>query len=232
MDCKLQKNAFHEYFLIIPQEVKCPSRTQEVQNPVAVDPGVRKFLTTYAPSSEEAFMMGNRWSTTIMNILVTLDHLYSERAKGIWRSAEKKKKDKEIMRLRKRVFYLKKELKDQCAHFLASRYDAILIPKLEVTRLCSKGDRRLKTKVVRSMLQAGHGDFFNRLKEKCEEKGKVFLHVREEYTSQTCPNCGMLHKCGEVYHCRECGFRHDRDLVGALNIFLKAVRRENPYQCS
>lgn len=228
MDCKIQKTKFGEYFLILPVEKTLKPEKKECLNPVAIDPGVRKYLTTYAPNSQESFMMGNRWSTRVTSLLIQLDKMYSERAKKETEESKKKKHAERIKRIRKKVFYLKKEMKDQCAHFLASRYDLVMMPKLETAKMCIKKDRKLKTKTVRSMLQTGHGEFFNKLKEKCLEQGSTFMEVKEHYTSQTCPCCGQLNKCNEVYHCKKCGFKHDRDLVGSLNIFLKAVRKINP----
>jgi transposase len=209
MDCKIQRNSYGEYFLIIPYKVNKKPVKSTFTNPVSVDPGVRKFLTTFAPNTKESFMMGNRWSTEMMKHLLILD-----------RETDKDK----VKRLRKRVYNLKKEMRNQCASFLSKRYDLILIPRLDVSKLVIKANRRLRTKTVRQMLCAGHCEFFDFLKEKCWEHGSKFLHVREEYTSQTCPNCGCLNKCNELYKCKKCDYTFDRDLTGALNIMLKAVR--------
>ena len=114
-------------------------------------------------------------------------------------------------------------MKHQSASFIAKRYDLVLMPKLDTKNLSMKS-HRLKTKTVRAMLNAGHSKFLESLKDKCWEYGTKFLLVREEYTSQTCPCCGWLNKCNEVYKCQNCNFHHDRDIVGALNIMLKAVR--------
>lgn len=209
MDCRVQKSAYGEYFLVIPYVVKPKAQKKEFSNPVSIDPGVRKFVTTYSPVSEESYMIGNRWTSTVMQVLLRLD---------------KEKDHKKQRRLRKRVFYLKKEMHDQTASFIAKRYDLVLMAKLETGRLGRKQSRRLRTKTVREMMNAGHGRFFERLKDKCWEHGSKFMQVREEYTSQTCPCCGRLNRCNEVYKCKGCGFEQDRDMVGALNILLKAVR--------
>lgn len=227
MDCKLQKTAYGEFFLIVPYTCTAKPLVKECSNPVAGDPGVRKFLTTYAPNSREAMIMGNRWSTRIMSLLVRADHLYSELVSCKDPKKRERMKD-EIIRIRKQAFYLKKELKYQCANYLVKHYDMVMMPKLDSTTLVLKKDRKLKTKTVRQLQNAGHSEFFDILKDKCWEHGIVFLHCREEYTSQTCPTCGHLNKCNEVYHCNECGFVHDRDIVGALNIMLKGVRTERP----
>lgn len=48
--------------------------------------------------------------------------------------------------------------------------------------------------------------------------------ISEEYTSQTCPQCGNRYKpSSRRYKCPECGFMYDRDGVGAINIYLKKV---------
>lgn len=228
MDCKIQKSAFGEYFLIVPY-VCTPQKStcNEVYNPVAVDPGVRKFLTTYAPNSKESLLLGNRWSTRLMEILLQMDTLTSKIAK-CRNKHDKQRMKKRLVQKRKQVFYLKKELKYQCASYLAKRYDLVMMPKLDSKHLVMKGERRLKAKTVRSLLNAGHSEFFNILKDKCWEHGTYFLHCREEYTSKTCPDCGSLNTCQEVYICKQCGFKHDRDVVGALNILLKGVRNKDP----
>ena len=224
MDCKIQKNKYGEYFLIIPyvcERLKPPSK--EIFNPVACDTGVRKFITTYAPNNKESFMIGNRFSTTLMNELVQLDSMISK-----YNKEKNKELKKQIIKKRKKIDNLKSELHFQVSNFLSKRYDMVMIPKLESNSLCLKATRRLKTKTVRALLNAGHCRFFDTLKDKCWQNGCKFLHVREEYTSQTCPCCGSLNKCQEVYHCKHCDFKHDRDIVGALNIMLKSVREYNP----
>ena len=173
MDCKIQKTAYGEYFLIIPYIIKSKEfKKTTYENPVSIDPGVRKFLTTYAPNSQESFLIGNRFTTTIMKVLLELD---------------KETNSKKKLRLRKRVFYLKKELHHQTANFIAKKYDLVLMPKLDTGKLSQKQTRRLRTKTVRAMLNAGHSTFFKCIKEKCWEHGSKFLHVKEDYTSQTCP---------------------------------------------
>lgn len=215
MDCKIQKDRFGDYYLLIPYTcIAKPLKSKIFTNPVSIDPGVRKFLTTFAPNKQESLIMGNRWSTKIMSLLTTLDKMYSE-----------KNKDKQkIKRIRKKIYNLKIELRYKCANFISKEYDLVLMPKLDTGKLSIKATRRLKTKTVRAMLQAGHSKFFDTLKDKCWENGSHFLHVKEDYTSQTCPCCGTLNKCNEFFKCKNCSFSHDRDIIGSLNIMLKAIR--------
>jgi len=223
MDCKIQRSKFGEYFLIIPYVCKPKPLVTKPKNPVSVDTGIRKYATTYAPNARESFMIGNRWATRIMDILFLIDKLQSVVSKE--KDSNKRKVIKrKIISLRKKIHYLKSEMMFKIADFLVKRYDLIMIPKLDTKRLVIKAERRLTTKTARSLLAAGHSRFFGILKDKCWEHGIIFLHCREEYTSQTCPCCGHLNKCNELYKCKDCGFVHDRDIVGALNIMLKGVR--------
>jgi putative transposase len=224
-DCKIQKSKFNEYFLIIPYEVKSKLVPKIFKNPISIDPGVRKNFTTYAPNERTSYILGDRWTSNLMEALLPLDKLYSQRSKKNYKNIKEKSLLKErILKLRKRVYYLKKDFKDRTANFLSKNYDLILMPKLKTQDMCIKAERRLKTKTVRAMLSIGHSKIFDAVKHKCWERGKKFLDVEESYTSQTCPNCGQRHKTSlEVYRCNDCGFTYDRDVIGALNILLKAL---------
>ena len=228
MDCKIQKTAYGEYFLIIPYTVTIKHNNKKTfDNPVSIDPGVRKLLTTYAPNSRESFFIGNRWSSKIMKFLLILDKsdFKSKNEKILANNNFKKKFVKTCKkRLRKKVANLKTEMRNQCANFISKRYDVVMMPKLETGKLSIKSSRRLKTNTVRAMLNAGHSKLFESIRSKCLENGSKFLHVREEFTSKTCPSCGHLNSCDEIYNCQKCAFKHDRDITGALNIMLKAIR--------
>ncbi|MEQ9484891.1 MAG: zinc ribbon domain-containing protein [Coleofasciculus sp. F4-SAH-05] len=59
-------------------------------------------------------------------------------------------------------------------------------------------------------------------------KGRQFKHLRyQEYTSKTCSKCGHVHtKLGgnKRFVCPSCGHTIGRDINGAFNILLKALR--------
>ena len=224
-DPKIQKDRFGDYYLLLSITVPTKPLPKTVSNPVSCDPGVRKFLATYSPQGE-AKLYGNRWATTIMELALQVDRMVGEACKLRGRALWKHKKH--IKRIRKRIHNLKEEMRSKVAHEVVNSGDAVLLPKLSVKDLVVKATRRLTTKTARSLLAAGHGMFFERVQHKCLERGVWFLEVTEHYTSQTCPQCGTLTKCNEVYKCRECGFTHDRDLVGSLNILLRALRRSAP----
>lgn len=79
--------------------------------------------------------------------------------------------------------------------------------------------------------QWAHRKFADYVEYKAEEAGMVVEHVSEEYTSQTCPNCGNRYKPSDRnYSCVVCGFEAHRDAVGAYNIHKKYVSEETDCQ--
>jgi transposase len=219
-DCKLQRDAFGDYYLIVTHTTSRPKTLDTIAKVTSVDPGVRKFATTY--DNDNVVIYGNRWGTQITKLSLHADNLYSRRAK-----ANGKKKwvlQQRINRIRKQIYNYKKEMRHQVANSIVNSSDLVLMPKLETKDMVIKCKRRLKTKTVKQLLAACHGMFFDHLRFKCRERGKRFLRVSEHYTSKTCPSCGLLKKCDEVFKCTSCNFSHDRDAVGALNILLRAVR--------
>lgn len=66
------------------------------------------------------------------------------------------------------------------------------------------------------------GKFRELLTYKAQLLGMEVVLQDERNTSKTCPKCGAKHKPqGRLYKCRSCGFKFDRDGVGAINIRSK-----------
>lgn len=65
------------------------------------------------------------------------------------------------------------------------------------------------------------------LKQKAQENRVDLVAVAPAYTSQTCPLCEMVsrgNRKAEKFCCINCGYSHDADTVGAVNILIKAMR--------
>jgi len=63
------------------------------------------------------------------------------------------------------------------------------------------------------------------IKTLCEREGIPFKLLPAQYTSITCPKCGFKddeNRNGERFACQRCGYQADADIVGAMNIALKA----------
>lgn len=90
-----------------------------------------------------------------------------------------------------------------------------------------------KTKMAKSVLDAGWGILKTTLEYKCNHAGVVFEEVNEAYTTQVCSCCGCLSpnspkgRAGlriREWTC-ECGSTHDRDINAARNILAAGHRR-------
>lgn len=86
----------------------------------------------------------------------------------------------------------------------------------------------VKTKMAKSVLDAGWGQLKTMLEYKCDHAGIVFKEVNEAYTTQTCSSCGALPDSRpkgiaglgiREWTCSACGVTHcDRDVNAAKNI--------------
>lgn len=91
-----------------------------------------------------------------------------------------------------------------------------------------------KTKMAKSVLDAGWATLKTMLEYKCDHAGVVFEEVNEAYTTQTCSSCGVISanspkgRAGlriREWMCCECGVTHDRDINAATNILALGHQR-------
>ncbi|WP_026220820.1 RNA-guided endonuclease InsQ/TnpB family protein [Thiofilum flexile] len=91
-----------------------------------------------------------------------------------------------------------------------------------------------KTKMAKSVLDAGWFMLKTQLKYKASARSGVFLEVNEQYTTQTCSCCGCISpnspkgRAGlgiREWSCSECGVLHDRDINAAKNILALGYER-------
>ena len=210
------------WFACIPvaEEVKLPV----IDKVIALDPGVRTFLTGYDGNSFQEF--GKADIGRIQRLCSHLDKLMGRIA------SSKNRKQKRCMlgaanRLRIRIRNLVDECHKQIANYLTNNYKVILLPTFETSQMVVKSKRKLHTKTARQMLTWGHYRFERHLKQVALKRGVVVIDVNESYTSKTCTKCGHNHdKLGgsKTFKCPNCGHEHDRDWGGARNIMIRALR--------
>lgn len=187
---------------------------------VALDPGVRTFLTFF--SEGEAGKLGHGDMGHIVRLCYRLDDLLSRMAKAPARrrAAYRKAAD----RMRWRIRDLIDELHHKCARFLVDNYDVILLPTFEVLQMVRRTSRKIRRKTVRSMLTLSHFRFKQFLKAKAFEAGKTVVDVCEAYTSKTCSWSGEIVPIGGAKTIRGSdGVSMDRDYNGARGIYLRAL---------
>ena len=200
-----------------------PRRVAETQGRVvALDPGIRSFLTFY--SENDCGKIGEGDFGRIQRLCVHLDGLIGRAKKAT--GYRKVRLKRACRRLRWRVRDLIDELHKQVARWLVDTYDVILLPTFETREMVMRGKRCLRRQSVRSMLTFAHYRFKQFLKHKAFEAGKLVLDVNEAYTSKTVSWTGeVVRNLGgaKVIRSGRDGQAMDRDLNGARGIFLRAL---------
>ena len=210
------------YFLCVPYVAKKKPR-EPMGRIVALDPGVRDFMTFF---SEDSFgWLGQHCINRIQRLCQHCDNLYARaiREKRPLRRALRKASIKILVKIRNLIDDLHKKI----AHFLVNNFDVILLPTFEAKQMTKRGGRKLRKKSVRQMLTLSHYRFKVFLKQKALQYGVQVIDVCEAYTSKTVSWTGELvaNLGGSKVIQSSKGHRMDRDLNGARGIFIKNVVR-------
>lgn len=226
----LLQNRGKSYYLIFPYEVKVYAKESETYDGhiVGLDPGVRKFMTSYGTDGRIGFFGSKNpvkklcrmeWYKTLLRSKIQAKRDSVLRSTGKDRRTLKNK----FKRIQVRVENIRKDFHHKVANWLTNNYQCVVIGKLP-KGIISK-DRSLPKSVKRAYNSLGHYKFRSCLKDKCQTRGVVYQEINESYTSKTCTCCGILNDVGssETYKCGCQETSWDRDVNGARNILLKAI---------
>lgn len=218
-DCRLVRHLGVTY-LSVPHEV-LRQQTENQGRVVALDPGVRSFMTFFSESSFG--WLGQHDIGRIQRLCYYLDDLISRASKT---NAKKRyRMRKATDRIRFKIKNLVDELHHQIARFLVDNFDIILLPTFETSQMTVRKGRKIRSKTVRQMLTLSHYRFKQFLKHKAFETGKLVLDVNEAYTSKTVSWTGEIIKNlgGRKKIKSSSGQVMDRDLNGGRGIFLRSL---------
>ena len=226
-DCRLALDRLGHFYLCVPTTKAAPPAaedpTTDLSRVVALDPGVRTFQTGYCPANGVAFKVADKEGARLFRLMLCLDRLISRTA---LRRGNVSRMRKAQERLRQRIRHLVGEVHWKTIKYLLDRFDIIVIPPFETSRMSARATRILTSKTVRSMTTWAHYTFRTRLQHVATHRGKAVHVLGEEYTTKTCGCCGWLHpKVGgaKVFSCGQCHARMDRDGQAARNILLKSL---------
>ncbi len=208
-----------------PVEVEVEEKPKN-QKVIALDPGLRTFLTGFDGNAFTEFASGD--FAKIARLCKHLDRLQSkhDKAKGGKFNRWRYKIKKAMERVRTRIKNLRSEVHKQVASHLARNYDVIYLPTFETSQMVVKSKRKIRSKSARAMMTWAFHQFSQTLQHLCNRYGSRLVRVTEEYTSKTCTSCGHIHhKLGgnKTFKCPQCGYQIKRDFNGALGILLKAL---------
>lgn len=206
------------WFVIVPYRVAV-AKADNQGRAVALDPGVRTFLTGFA--EDAAFKIGQGDFARIARLGKHMDDLVSRIAKA--KGQQKSRLKKALGRMKWKVWDLVDELHFKSINFLLTNYDTILLPTFETSEMVARSNRKIRSKTVRSMSSFAFFKFGQRLEAKAKALGKQVVRVCEAYTSKTASWTGEIRQIGAAKTIVSNGVRVDRDINGARGIFLRAL---------
>jgi putative transposase len=212
------------WFICYPQNYEIKPNSKN--NAIALDPGVRTFITGF--DGNNILQFGQKDFSRIAILCRRLDKIQSQISLATGRKFKRKRWQlrKLARQLRVKITNLVKEIHHQTASWLTTTYKHIFLPTFETAKMVNKKKRKLHSKTARAMLSWSHYRFKQTLKFHAEKRDSVVHNITEEYTSKTCSKCGHVHhKLGgnKKFNCPNCGHKIDRDWNGAINILNKSL---------
>ena len=220
-ECRLVQER-GRYWLIVPYPAQCDIETPSGDGVVALDPGVRTFLTYF--SETDCGKLGHHAFGRIQRLCHWLDDLISRTCQG----TQPTKASANAQRTGANAAANNQpggRAPLATGRWLTSNYRIILLPTFETQDMTQRAGRKIRSKTARMMLTFRHYEFKRRLKWKAWQRGALVLDVDEAYTSKTRSWDGTVNtKLGGAKAIRDdTGFGMDRDVNGARGIFLRAL---------
>ena len=142
--------------------------------------------------------------------------------------AQRARNKRRVKAIHAKIKNRRKDAQHKFSRKLVNKYGEIVVGDVSSTKLA-------KTKMAKSVYDAGWSQLKTMLEYKCAHAGIVFKVVNEAYTTRTCSSCGSLSGPQGVnglrvreWRCVECGVLHDRDVNAARNILHLGAGRCPP----
>ncbi len=202
------------YYVTLSLEDKTVPKIKPDFNPnkiTGIDVGLKDFLTT---SEGETVGIPQHYRQAQKRLRV-IQKRVSRRKKG---SNRRQKAVRQLGKQHKKVADNRKDFNFKTANYLLSIYDVVAHEELNIKGLA-------RTRLAKSVLDAGWSSFLSILTNKAEKAGLLVVPVSAHNTSQDCSNCGnrVPKKLHIRWHdCPHCGCSKDRDHNAAINIKNRA----------
>ncbi|MGL5196355.1 MAG: RNA-guided endonuclease InsQ/TnpB family protein [Chroococcales cyanobacterium] len=211
-----------KWYGIFPEYVETtPTEQSKV---IALDPGVRTFLTGF--DGEKIVEFGGGDIGKIQRLCKHLDRLRSRIDLSV-NKRQRRAMRQAASRITEKIQNLIKDLHNKVARFLIDEYKIIFLPTFCTSKMVVKSGRKLNHKTARNLLTWSHYQFQKHLQQMAKKHQVLVILCNESYTSKTCPECGHIHdKLGgnKKFRCPNCGYNAHRDWNGARNIMVRALQ--------
>ncbi len=201
----------------------------------SIDPGIKQFLVVYSQNTIDKIGIDVR--DKIEKVCRDIDIIVSKKDTKVIKMINKKKKEvfkynyekrrnlrKAYHRKIKYLESLKGELHNKSIKFLCDNFGKIIIPPFETQQMVS--NNKIDSRTSRSLMNMSYYKFLTKLKNRCIEYDIEIIVRPEYYTSKTCTRCGNIKhnlKNDDMYNCKYCGLKIERDINGARNIMLRNI---------
>ncbi len=204
------------YVVLSLQDVTGPTiiPSFNLDNTVGIDMGLKDFLITSGGETVPIPQFARKSEKTKKR----LSRAVSRKKKG---SIRRRKAGKRLAKHHQKVARQRRDFFFKTSKKLLDRYDVISHEDLNIKGLA-------KTRMSKSILDAGWGEFLSIVTCKAESAGKLSVGVNPNGTTQNCSNCGtkVPKTIEDRWHsCPVCGLEMDRDINAAINIKNIAVGR-------
>ena len=232
-DAKLVKTRTNDFFACMPTTRPEPTEAPWAYEGscIALDPGVRTFLTGYDPSGR-ILEIGKGNVDKVFQMCYRVDRIMAKVSKAN-NHKQRYQRRRAACRARTKLQDCIQDLHAKAAKYLCESYELIFLPKFTTQQMVRRATRKIRSKTARAMLTFAHYKFRQRLLDKARNytNTKVVI-VDEAYTSKTCTRCGTIKaKLGgaKTFHCSSCALRIDRDINGARNIYIRSVHEAESF---
>jgi putative transposase len=218
-DCRLVKQK-NRYYICIPySDVSKVNSNDSYTRVVGVDPGVRKFMTTYSDGKSKEYRQ-NR--DVLKRLNDRIDLLKQGRTRPLKEGMRAGYRKSSINKVEIRKENIINELHWRTISEIIKENDVVCFGDIKSHDIVKKSNNKY---MKREIMDLKLYKFKQRLQMKCKEYNKRFISVNESYTSKTCTRCGILNDVGssEKYKCKSCEMEIDRDCNGSRNILMKGV---------
>ena len=206
------------FYLSLQGEINEPELAERpsLRKVIGLDLGIKHFFTTNQLE----------WVKPLNKYQRQLAHLQSLQRQ----LTTKTKFSTNWMRLQRRIAKkhhhianCRKNFNHQLSRYIADKYDAVLLEKLDIQAMLAKGGHKLNMQI----LDQGWYQFKTFLKYKMEWLNKAFVEVDPAYTSQACAFCGHTSRANRPtqsqFRCLSCGFTANADYQASLNIARRGL---------
>jgi putative transposase len=202
-----------------------------------IDVGIASFATT----SDAQHIDNPRWSRAAAD---KLSAAQQQLASAKRRSRNRERKRETVASRHRKVANQRKDFHHKQARTLVGGYDLLVVEDLQIANMVRRAKpkpdpdnpgqylangARAKSRLSRSISDAGWGQFVSILRAKAEDAGRTLIEVDPRHTSDGCEICG--HAAPEnrltqaAFKCRRCGHAAQADEHAARNLLRAGLAR-------